>query len=206
MKNDGTGYINKISMHKKSRHKKGRFSICQDSVTRHQTMNIHCYCMATLLTRLFFSSQPLSLQYVYMYAQYNINAILIANDYLLINNYVMVTFCHSVYLPAMHSMASGSPLLSLDPSLSRLCTCRSRLPLANIFKYTYKIQTVTLAANNRGPDKSPSGHFSVREICTGGQFSVCSFAWPDNSPLMSLHTRTNLHSYFIMGTVYTFLK
>jgi len=47
------------------------------------------------------------------------------------------------------------------------------------------------------PDKSPSGHFSVREICTGDQFSVHSFVGPDSSPLMSLHTRTNLRSYAI---------
>jgi len=48
-----------------------------------------------------------------------------------------------------------------------------------------------------GPDKSPSGHFSIHEICTGGQFSVRSFAGPDNSLLMSLDTRINLCSYFI---------
>jgi len=41
-------------------------------------------------------------------------------------------------------------------------------------------------------DKDLSGHFSIREICTGRQFSVLGFAGPDNSLFMSLHTRTNL--------------
>jgi len=35
-----------------------------------------------------------------------------------------------------------------------------------------------------------SGHFSVRCFSHPGQFYVLSFAGPDNSPLMCLHTRT----------------
>ena len=56
-----------------------------------------------------------------------------------------------------------------------------------------------------GSDKSTSGHFSVRKICTGGQFSIRSFAGPDISPFMSLHTPTHLCSYFIILGYHYFL-